>query len=100
MSVAATPVSFMPRWARITIACFLLAVAALSMWEMFLRFDWVGFLCFGLFYLIHVPMQKGESPRTYFSKPRTIVSFGLIVAVMGSALHTVTRYFSLLRGAI
>jgi len=93
-TVSAPPVSFLPRWARIAIVCFMFAVVGLSMWEGFLRFDWVEFLCFGLYYLIHVPMQKGETPRAYFSKVRTIVSVGLIIAVVVAALHTLYFRFT------
>ena len=70
------------------------SVAALLMWKAFLRFDWVVFLCFGLYYLIHVPMQKGEAPKVYFSKPRTLVSFALIIAAVVMALHSLLYLFA------
>lgn len=60
----------------------------------FFRFDWIGFLCFGLYYLLHVPMQKDEARKAYFSKPRTIVSSALLIAVVASALHTLHDLFT------
>lgn len=75
-------------------ACFMFAFSALTMWDEFYRFDWVGFLCFGLYYLLYVPLQKGETRKAYFSKPRTIVSFVLIVAVVAAALHHLLYLFT------
>lgn len=85
---------FFPRWARIAYVCFMFAVAALQMWKEFLRFNWVLFLCFGLYWLIYLPMQKGEAPKAYFSKPRTIVSVGLMIAAMAAALHSLNYLFT------
>jgi hypothetical protein len=93
-SPSAPPTFFLPPWARIAIACFMFAVAAVTMWDEFFRFDWVGLLCFGLYYLLHVPMQKGEARKAYFSKPRTILSFALLIAVVASALHTLHYVFA------
>jgi len=83
----APPNFFLPRWGRISCACCMFVVAALQMWTEFLRFNWVSALCFGLYWLIQVPMQKGEAPRAYFSKPRTMVSFGLVIGSMVPVLH-------------
>ena len=69
------------------------AVAFLSMWTAFRRLDWVGFLCFGFFYLIYIPRQKAEPPMAYFSKPRTIVSFALMIPIVFAALHTLYSLF-------
>jgi hypothetical protein len=93
-SASAPPTFFLPHWARIALACFMIAVAAVTMWDGFFRFDWIGFLCFGLYYLLHVPMQKGEARKAYFSKPRTIVSSALLIAVVASALHTLHDLFT------
>lgn len=92
-TVSARPGFFLPLWARIAIACFMCAVAVLQMWEHFFRFDWVTLLCFGLYYLIHIPMQKGEAPKAYFSKTRTIVSGGLIIAAVVAARHDLHYLF-------
>jgi uncharacterized membrane protein len=64
------------------------------MWKGFLRFDWVVFLCFGLYYLIHVPMQKVETPKAYFKKPRTLVAIGLIIGALVAALHSLHYVFT------
>ncbi len=77
--------------ARIAFACFMFAVVALIIWDQFYRFDWVAFLCGGLYCLVLVPIKKGEAPGTYFAKPRTIVSFALLAAVMVSAAHSLHR---------
>jgi hypothetical protein len=93
-SVSPPPTFFLPLWARIAFATFMFVVAALTMWDEFFRFDWVGFLCFGLYYLLYVPIQKGEARKAYFSKPRTIISFALLLAVMAAALHSLHHIFT------
>ncbi len=93
-STSVPPTFFLPLSARISLACFLLAVSALDIWDEFFRLDWVLFLCLGLYCLVHVPMQKGEAPKAYFSKPRTIVSSALIIAVVASALHHLHYLFT------
>jgi 4-hydroxybenzoate polyprenyltransferase len=93
-SSASAPTFFLPRGARILLACFMLAVSALAMWDKFLGFDWVGFLCFGLYFLVHVPRQKGEAPKAYFSKPSTIISFALLIVMMAFALHSIYFQFT------
>ncbi len=55
---SAPPTFFLPPWARITLACLMFAVSAVTMLDEFFRFGWVGFLCLGLYYLLYVPMQK------------------------------------------
>jgi hypothetical protein len=87
-SASAPPTFFLPLWARIAIACFTFAVSAVTMLDSFFQFNWVGFLCFGLYYLLYVPIQKGEGRKAFFSKPRTIISFVLLIAIVASALHT------------
>jgi len=57
------------------------------------RIDWVGPLCLGFYYLIHVPIQKGETLKAYFSKPRSLVSVGLTIVGLVAALHTLHRLF-------
>ena len=93
-SASAPPTFFFPLWARIALACFMFVVSALAMWTDFFRFDWMGFLCLGLYYLLHVPMQKGEARKIYFSKPRTIISCALLTAVIAVALHTLHYVFT------
>lgn len=83
-----------PLWARIAFACFMFAVSAVSMWDEFYRFDWVGLLCAGFLSLIFVPMQRGEATRAYFSEPRRILSFALIIVMMAAALHSLYYIFT------
>jgi hypothetical protein len=56
--VSPKPVSFLPFWVRIGMACLMFAVTVVPMWDGFLRFDWVFFFCFGLYYVLHLPRQK------------------------------------------
>jgi len=86
-SASPPPTFFLPLWARIALACFMFSVAALTMWNGFFRFDWVLFLCLGLFYLVNAQRQKGEAQKAYFSKPRTIISLALLIAVVVAALR-------------
>ncbi len=66
------PTSFLPLWARISFACFMFGVASLSMWTEFLRFNWVGFLCSGLFVLLFV-----LSAPTALTSPQTPLIIGV-----------------------
>jgi len=86
-SVSAPPKLSWSRWVRIAYACFMFAVAGLCLWTEFKRFEWALFLCMGLFALVYVPMRKGEAPRGFVSKPRTIISFALLIVVGVAALH-------------
>jgi hypothetical protein len=90
----ASPTFFLPLWARIAIACFLVAVSAVCMWDEFFRFDWVMFLCLGLLQILLVPMQKDEARKAYLSKPRTIVTTALGIAVVAGALHSLYHVFT------
>jgi len=85
---------FWPLWTRIAFACLMFAVSGVAMWDEFYRFDWAGFLCAGFLSLIFVPRQKGESPRAYFSEPRRIISFALIIVMMAAALHSLYYLFT------
>lgn len=94
-STVSAPSAFvLPLWGRIAFACFMFAVSALLMWDKFFHFDWVGFLCFGLYYLLYVPIQKGEARRTYFSKPRTIISSVFLIGILALALRTLYDAFT------
>jgi hypothetical protein len=94
-SVASVPPTFpFPLWARSAFACIMFVVSAVLIGDAFFRFDWVALLCFGLYYLLCVPMQKGEARKAYHSKPRTIGSFGLLIAVVAAALHTLDYVFT------
>jgi len=89
-SVSLEPKFFLPKWARIAYACFMFLVAGLCLWKKeFLRFEWVTFVCLGLYQLVYIPKQKWETPRTYIIKPRTIISSALIIAAGCTALHLI-----------
>ena len=90
----AQPTSFFPQWARVALACYMFAVSAVGMWHSFFRFDWVQFLCFGLFSLLFVLRQKGESRKAYFSKPRTIISSTLAIAIVAISLRALYYDFT------
>jgi len=93
-SAPVSPSFFLPLWARIALACFMFAVSAVDMWVGFFRYEWVGILCMGLYFLIFVPRQKGEALRAYLSKPRSLVSFVLLVAIIASGFNTLHRVFT------
>lgn len=59
--LSSQPVYELPRWVRISIALFMLAVAAVAMWDKFASFDWAIFLSLGLYWLIYLPGKKGGS---------------------------------------
>jgi hypothetical protein len=85
------PIFALPRWMRIGMAAFLLAVAVLVMWKGFLRLHWAPPFCLGFYYLIAVPRQKGEAFAAYIKKPRAMASSALILAaltVSGYSLYT------------
>jgi hypothetical protein len=91
---SASPSFPFPPWTRIAMASVMFAVSAVTMWTAFSRLDWVASLCFGIYYLIYIPMQKGEPRRAYFSKPRTMFSFVLLTAVLAAALHSLHYVFT------
>ena len=86
-SSASTSTLRLPFWGRLAFACFMFLVSAVTMWKKFFRFDWVEFLCFGLYALLWVPMQKGDAPKTYFGKPRNVISFALLIVAVAFALR-------------
>lgn len=92
-TASAQPVVYLPLWARIAIACFMFAASAVSIWGEFFRFDWVWFICLGLFQILFVPMQKDEARKTYLSKPRTILTTALVIAAIAGALHSLYFVF-------
>lgn len=90
-SASASPAFFPSLRARVALACLTFAASAFSMWDGFFRFDWVGLLCFSLYWVIYVPMQKEESRAAYLRKPRSIVSTVLIIFMIAGALHSLVN---------
>ena len=85
--VSLKPVSALPPWIRIAAASLMFVDTALYMSKHFLQFMWVSWFCFGLYFLLYVPRQKGEAPGTYFSKPRTIISLALLITALVGSGH-------------
>jgi hypothetical protein len=71
-----------PLWIQISLAALMFLDAGLDALRHFLQFEWVTWLCFGMFWLINVPRQEGEPIGKYFRNPRSIVSFAFLVASM------------------
>ncbi len=71
--------------ARVVMTCLLFSCTVLSMWKGFLRFEWVFFFCFGLYYMMYLPKQKGEAFAAYLKRPRTVASVALLVAAVAGA---------------
>ncbi len=87
------PVFFFPPWMRIGMACLMFLVSVVSMWNGFLRFEWIPWFCFGLFYLLYTSRQKDEAFATYAKKPRVVASLGsLIVGILGFSHHLLTLF--------
>jgi hypothetical protein len=72
----------LPFWMRIGVACVMFAVALLQIWKGF-WVEWVPYFCFGLYFLIYVPRQKGEALGAYLSKPQRILSLVLLIVTIG-----------------
>jgi hypothetical protein len=79
--------TFLPLWVRIGMAALIFAVTVVSMWQHFLRLEWVGYLCFGLYYLTYVPRQKGEALGVYFTRPRSITTMALLFLALAGFGH-------------
>ncbi len=92
--VSTRPVSSLPFWMRIGMACLMFTVAVVSMWDGLLRFEWVYFFCFGLFWVMYLPRQKGETFRAYIKKPRAVATLALSIAIMAGAVHSLYAEFT------
>jgi hypothetical protein len=75
-------VSFLPFWMRIGMASLMFVIVVLSMWTRLPWFEWAPWLCFGLYYLLYVPRQKGAAFAAYVKEPRAIASLALLVAAI------------------
>jgi hypothetical protein len=80
-------------WVRVAMACSMLLLTALEISTHFLRFKWVGWLCFGLYCLLFLPRQEGESLRAYWKKPRVIAMGVLILAALAGFGHNLYQDF-------
>ena len=87
LDVSQRPQPSIPFWGRLILASLMFVVAFLSARKEFLRFEWVPYFCFGLYWLLYVLRQKGETPREYLSKPRAIASVALMVAALIGFVH-------------
>jgi uncharacterized membrane protein YhaH (DUF805 family) len=82
-----------PLWGRVGMACLMFLFAALNMAKHLLRFEWISWLCFGLFWLVYTPRQLRETSRTYLKKPKAIaMALLLIVAIVGSVHNLYGRF--------
>ena len=63
------------RW---LMTAFMFVFASIYLWTGFFRFQWVGFLCFGLYLLIGFPNPNNSKRR--FSRARAI-AIGILLAV-------------------
>ena len=93
-NASAEPVFVLPFWMRIGTACLMFMVTLLSMWRGFLRFEWVPYLCFGLYYLIYVPKQRAEAAAAYLKKSRTMAAGALMVAALAGFGHNLYVAFA------
>jgi hypothetical protein len=80
-TVPSKTVFVLPLWMRIGMTSLFFALTVLLMWKHFLRFEWVPWLCLGMYYLTYVP-RPGEGIRTYFTSPRSIASIVLLLSAI------------------
>jgi len=81
-NVSYHPVLSLPRWLRIGLSCLFFVDAVLNMWKHLLLFEWVAWLSLGLYWLLYVPKQTGETLVEYLKKPRGFASLILLVAAL------------------
>jgi len=79
-AISSQPRSILPRWFRIGLAALMFLDAALNARKAFYRFEWVAWLCFGMYWLIDITRQEGEPLRAFFKKPRAIASLAFLTA--------------------
>src|SRR5258706_5928160 len=73
-------------WARIGLAALMFLNAVLNARKAFVQFDWVPWFCMGMYCLIIVPRQKGETRSAYFKKPRGIASIAFLTSALTGIL--------------
>jgi len=65
------------RW---LVAAISFASAAIQLSKGFLRFEWVGWLCFGLYFLVGFPQRNSAKQR--FGRTRSIATIVLLIVVV------------------
>ena len=83
-----------PLWGRVGMACLMFLVAVVHMSKHSLRFEWIPWLCFGLYWLVYIPKPAGETFGTYSKKPRAIAMALLIIVVVVGSGHNLYGLFS------
>jgi hypothetical protein len=84
----------LPLWGRMGLAALMFLVAVLAARKAFLKFEWVPWLCLGIFWLINFPRRKGEPIRAYLKTGlRAVASFAFgVAAVIGSGYNLYVWY--------
>jgi hypothetical protein len=88
-AISPQPRFILPLWARVGLAALMFLNAVLNARKPFLQFEWVPWLCMGMFWLINFPRQKGESLSAYFKNPRGIASIAFLTAALVGFTHRV-----------
>ena len=78
----------LPFWVRMGLAALMFLDAALYARKAFFQFEWVAWFCFGMYWLIDVPRQKGEPLSAYFKSPRAIASIAFLAAAVVGLGHS------------
>jgi hypothetical protein len=81
-AILSKPRSIFPLWFRIGLAALFFVDAALDARKAFLRFEWVPWFCFGMYWLIDFTRQEGEPLGAFFKKPRAIASAAFLMAAL------------------
>jgi hypothetical protein len=82
-AIPTQPRSVLPLWGRMGLAALMFLVALLGARKAFLKFEWVPWLCFGIFWLINFPRRRGEPIRAYLKTgSRAIASVAFVAAAL------------------
>ena len=87
-SYVAPPTPY-PRWRLVTV-CLAFFVTLLSMLDGFFQFEWVTWLCIGLFYLLvpYFQRRRGETLWAFLKTPQGIAAFALLAGmIVGMGRH-------------
>jgi hypothetical protein len=81
-AISPQPGFILPLWARISLGALMFLAAVLEARKAFFQFEWVAWFCLGMYWLIDVPRQKGETLSAHFKNPRAIASFAFLAAAL------------------
>lgn len=93
-NVSPHPVIIWPLWLRIGASSLFFVDAILNMWKGFLQFQWVPWLCIGLYCLLYAPRQRGERFSAYLRRPLGIASVALLIGALIGFVHNLSVLYT------